>query len=152
MGLNWLVNTPRQLELFVYSLIFGVLLGVLYDVFRIFRLIFFKNKVAVIFQDILFWIIAGFSAFLFFLATNFGHIRIYMLLGMLIGALVYYLTIGRLVFLLVKSVCDTVKKIISFIWRHTGGALFNKIKSVFKAFRQSKKAVSKKSIKNKKTS
>lgn len=150
--MNWLVNTPRQLELFGYSLVFGVLLGVLYDVFRIFRLIFLKNKVAVIFQDILFWVIAGFGTFLFFLATNFGHIRFYMLLGMLIGALAYYLTIGRLVFLFVKSICDTVRKAIGWAWRHTGGLLINKINAAFRALRQRKKDVSKKSVKNKKTS
>lgn len=150
--MNWLVNTPRQLELFGYSLIFGVLLGVLYDVFRIFRLIFFKNKVAVIFQDILFWTIAGFSTFLFFLATNFGHIRFYMLLGMLIGASIYYLTVGRLIFLLVKGICDTVRKALKWIWRHTGGLLLNKIKTAFKTLRQHKRDESKKSGKNKKTS
>ncbi len=73
-----------------FALLTGILLGVLYDVFRFFRLTFNSNFLL----DFLFWIVTAFAVFSFLLIFNNGEIRgIYFVL-IFAGFVFYILTIG----------------------------------------------------------
>lgn len=73
-----------------FALLTGILLGVLYDVFRFFRLTFNSNFLL----DFLFWIVTAFAVFSFLLIFNNGEIRgIYFVL-IFAGFVFYILTLG----------------------------------------------------------
>lgn len=73
-----------------FALFTGILLGVLYDVFRFFRLTFNSNFLL----DFLFWIVTAFAVFSFLLIFNNGEIRgIYFVL-IFAGFVFYILTLG----------------------------------------------------------
>lgn len=113
--------------LIIKAALLGVVLGVIYDVFRFLRIsassnvpsgAFFEKirpkkpiltqrkqkktikigKKAIVFiEDILFFIISAVAEILFFLGLNDGEIRIYCLIFTLIGFILYLLSIGRIV-------------------------------------------------------
>lgn len=91
------VAIAAQTRLFMMSFGFGFLLGVAYDLFRIARLTVTRGKVAVFIMDVLYFLAAGITVFLFMLAFNEGEIRSYLLLGIFLGFLIYYFTFGAFV-------------------------------------------------------
>lgn len=107
-----------QFQGFYISVGAGVLLGIFYDVFRIFRTVFHSEKRAVFFQDLFYMLCAAFVTFLVSLGVNYGDVRFYILGGEVIGWCLYYITIGMVtlrVFLFVSHVLhrfliDPIKK------------------------------------------
>lgn len=83
-----------ELYIFIYSCLFGAFLGIIYDLFRLFRVLFLCKFWFVFIQDIFYFLISGIGTFLFILYFNFGEIRFYILLGEAIGWMIYYLTLG----------------------------------------------------------
>lgn len=81
---------------FLFSLLWGVLIFVLYDINRFLRYIFKNHKYIIILLDILFMILCSVVVFLFSLSYNFGKPRIYMLIGMALSALALRFTLGKL--------------------------------------------------------
>lgn len=88
------LTLDSQLQGFLVSVLTGVLLGALYDIFRIYRTVFRPEKRAVFFQDLFYMICAAFVTFLLSLGVNYGEVRFYILAGEAIGWCLYYLTIG----------------------------------------------------------
>ena len=79
------VTLSSQLLSLGISALVGLALAVVYDVFRVTRILFRTGKIAMYVQDILYGIAAAFITFLLALAVNSGEIRFYIIGGELIG-------------------------------------------------------------------
>ncbi len=111
------ISVPEQLWTFLYSIAYGVALGVFYDLFRVLRLIFIPSSVSVFIQDVLFWIISGIVTFMYMFSFNDGMIRFYMLCGVFLGWILYYFTLGGWIYAFLKKVIGTLKRwICRFFW------------------------------------
>lgn len=86
-----------QTRLFMMAGGFGFLLGVAYDLCRILRLTVTRGRIAVFIVDVLYFLAAGLSVFLFMLAYNQGEFRFYLILGIILGFLIYYFTFGAFI-------------------------------------------------------
>lgn len=86
----------EQSEIFYFSFVFGVFLGIYYDLFRFLRYLGFTSKFAVILQDIIFMSTAAAASFLFSQTTVNGHLRAFVIFAELIGILSYRYSIGLL--------------------------------------------------------
>ena len=84
------VTLSSQLLSLGISALVGLALAVVYDVFRVTRILFRTGKIAMYVQDILYGIAAAFITFLLALAVNSGEIRFYIIGGELIGMAVYF--------------------------------------------------------------
>ena len=81
-------------SLFIF-IITGIVIGILFDIFRILRKSFTTPDIITYIEDIIFWVISG-SFFMFVLFKfNNGEIRSYVLLGLLSGILIYLFTISK---------------------------------------------------------
>jgi len=92
----YLLNLADQTRLFLYSLGFGFALGILYDVFRVIRLLVAPKgkRFYLLAQDIIYSLICTILSFYFFLAAGDGALRGYCLIGLILGWLVYYVSLG----------------------------------------------------------
>lgn len=88
-------NFMNQLIIFGYSCILGAVLGVLYDLFRIIRMIINTRNIAMFVQDVIYFVVSGLITFAFVLAFNRGESRFYILAGEGIGWIAYHLTLGE---------------------------------------------------------
>ena len=111
------ITLTGQSTVFLLSCCFGVILGALYDLFRIFRLAIPCNKFIIFIQDIIFWVICTALTFAFMLITSSGQIRGFIIFGELLGAVIYYCTIGILVMKSSKFIIRIVKIVIKFIFK-----------------------------------
>lgn len=73
------------------SCIYGFFLGILYGCFRVLRKVIIHKDKFVHLEDILYCVIAAFGLFYIFHAYNDGIMRSYVLLGIQIGAVIYFL-------------------------------------------------------------
>ena len=109
----------EQVYLFSIYLLSGIVIGILFDIFRIFRLTFKTSDFITYIEDILFWLLTGF--FLIFILFTFskGEIRLYSVVSLVLGITIYMLSISKyFIKINVKIVLfskDIIYKIFSFI-------------------------------------
>lgn len=90
-------DISSQLNVFLYSVGFGFILGFIYDIFRIIRILVIKNNKAIPIQDIAYFLLCAVLTFVFLLVVNNGRFRFNILVALVLGFAVYYLTLGRFV-------------------------------------------------------
>lgn len=84
----------EQSELFRCAFLFGVFLGVYYDVYRLLRAFGFSSVRAVFWQDILFMTTSGVLCFMFAQTTVHGHFRFFIAAAHALGLLAYRFSVG----------------------------------------------------------
>ncbi len=102
---------------FLQSCLLGVSLGIIYDCFRVFREIVPCKKVAVFFQDLLFFAIVTLCTLVFWVGINKGQLRLYLIVGEAFGSWLYFQSISRIVFWLVCQMIHFVKRFLRFLFR-----------------------------------
>lgn len=105
----------NQAYLFLIFAVNGILIGLLFDFFRISRKVFHTNDVATYIEDILFWILAGTIVLYSIFVFNNGELRFYMFLGILLGAFIYLLFISSYIIKVNIKIINILKKIFGFV-------------------------------------
>ena len=101
----------NQVYLFLIFIINGVIIGILFDFFRILRKSFKTSDIITYFEDFLFWILTGFSILYFIFVFNNGEIRLFMFLGIAVGIALYMLIFSSLFIKINVSVITFFKRI-----------------------------------------
>ncbi len=142
----YLQGVAEQTRLFLLSIGFGFLLGILYDVFRTVRLIISDSKGFVLFMDLLYSVFCTFLNFCFILAFDYGEVRIYTVLGETLGWLIYYFSFGTIAIRVSRALSKAVKKLVfmilkpfNFIFRKMKSFMYSVLKFFKKIFRKSTK-------------
>ena len=102
----------NQANLFFIFCINGVLIGLLFDFFRILRRSFNTKDFITYIQDILFWILTGFILLYSIFTFNNGEIRLFMFLGVAIGIIIYMLFISSYIIKINVAIIKFIKNII----------------------------------------
>lgn len=102
----------------LYSLLIftisGVAIGIFFDIFRILRRTFKTPDIITYIEDTIFWICTGiFFLFLLFKFTN-GQIRNYVIIGIIMGAVIYILTISKYFIKINVNIINFIKKILLY--------------------------------------
>ena len=92
----------------------GIVIGVLFDIFRILRRSFKTADWLTTLLDILFWILAGFVILFSIFKFNNGEIRSYIFVGISLGVLIYMLTLSKYIVRCSVIIIKFIKKIISY--------------------------------------
>lgn len=108
------LSTANQAYIFLATVYAGLLLGLIYDVYRAFRMITKPGKVLLAVFDLFFWIQAALFSFYMFFKVNDGEIRLYAYLGLALGWGLYILTVGSLVVKFLVKAYRIVSNI--FLW------------------------------------
>lgn len=105
----------NQAFIFMVFIINGILIGLLFDFFRIMRRTFKTNNVITYIEDFIFWILTGLILLYSVFTFNNGEIRIYMFLGVLLGITLYMLSISSYVIKINVKIINFIKMIIAKI-------------------------------------
>lgn len=118
MQIETFFSVSQQTAFFLLSVVLGAAMGVVYDVFRVFRILFppaAKSK-PVAFQDVLFWLIYGFCIFCYSSEVCGGSLRFFMFFGSLMGFALYILTIGNFITGILRQIAETVRRILRKVY------------------------------------
>ncbi len=101
-----------QASLFLDSMFVGVVIMALYDVLRLMRRIIRHRDILVNIEDFLYWTVAGFMVFAMIYAKNDGALRWFIVVGVILGAIIYARSFGQF---LVKIVSKYLNIILKYI-------------------------------------
>ena len=104
-----------QFTVFGFSCFLGVMLGFLYDCFRLVRLMINPKNIFIFIQDIIYFFISALITFLFVLVFNNGESRFYILAGEGMGWILYHLTLGELIYKCSEKIVSIFKRFIKKI-------------------------------------
>ena len=104
----------NQLYVFLLFILTGIIIGILFDVFRIFRRSFKTNDFFTYVQDLLFWILTG--CILLFSIFNFnnGELRSYIFLGIILGIILHLLILSKYFINIFVKIINVLKKIVGY--------------------------------------
>lgn len=106
----------NQAYLFLIFTVNGILIGLLFDFFRIARKVFHTNDMLTYLEDVLFWILAGIIVLYSIFVFNNGELRLFMFLGILLGAIVYMIFVSSYVIKINVKIINMIKKILGILF------------------------------------
>lgn len=114
-----MVTISEQAFLFLTCVQTGIIMGMLYDLIRIFRKIIHHPNWVVQIEDLLYWVTCGCFAFIMLYWENYGQIRLFVFLGILIGSVLYFCTFSilfmRIATLIINWTKKAIRRLIHFI-------------------------------------
>ena len=105
----------NQAYLFLIFCVNGIIIGLLFDFFRILRRSFKTKDIITYMEDILFWILTGLILLYSIFTFSNGEIRFYMLLGVFLGCLIYMLMFSKYFININVKIILVLKKVIGKI-------------------------------------
>ena len=102
----------NQAYLLLVFTLTGVVIGLLFDFFRILRKSIKTPNFVTYIEDILFWILTGLLILYNIWYFNNGEIRIYMFLGIIMGVLIYISTLSNILIKIFSKILQVIIKTI----------------------------------------
>ncbi|MCR4796303.1 MULTISPECIES: spore cortex biosynthesis protein YabQ [Ruminococcus] len=110
-------SVSEELRLFGLSCLMGAVVGAAYDVVRVFRLIAAHNGFLTAVEDIFFLMLYAVSLTAFSEAAARSEMRLYFVIGNVIGYALYYVTIGSVVMGTIRKLFSVVGALLRLIFR-----------------------------------
>jgi len=117
----------------MYSALFGISLGVLFDIIRIFRRSFSGKSIATALADLIFWCIAIISLLAFVLTVCDGKMRWYVLFGIGCGCFIYMAALSEIVYNVISCTAHLIRKLLYYATR----PLYFLLRFIWRVFRKS---------------
>ena len=95
----------------------GVIIGFIFDLFRVHRKTFKISDIITYIEDFIYWIITGIITVYFMFRFSDGELRAYTFIGIIIGAILYFLTISQYIMKVFIFIIEKIKIIFSKIFR-----------------------------------
>lgn len=105
-----LMSTSNQVYIFLSAVYMGIIIGFIYDIYRVVRILSNPTKLVTGIMDILFWVTVTLLSIIGFFYVSSGEIRLYNIIGLAIGWMLYLLTLSRYIIRLLKIIFA------GFIW------------------------------------
>ncbi len=141
---DYIFGLQYETKLFLLSFLIGLVFGAVYDVLRIIRIVKKHHKYVIFVEDFAFVVFCAFWYFLFSTELARGQIRLFILIGMFIGFIVYLLTVGSLTNRVATSIRTVYEKIEGWLKRKIFTPIYTKLKNkivqIYLSFRKSIKS------------
>lgn len=152
------IKLVDEFYIFLFAINYGLILGLIYDLYRVFRYYSKPKKILSVIEDLIFWLIITLIFFIFLFKNTDGIIRGFVIIGFLIGGVLYFRIVSKYSFpILIKLfrlILDLIHEIINIIlypvrkvfifYRKTFGKISILMKSLFKDMKKYVKLISKK--------
>lgn len=111
------LTTDIQFRIIVYALLSGLLIGAIFDLYRIIRGSN-VNKFIMAIEDIMFGILTALIIFTFLLYTNYAFLGIYVYIFMIVSFLLYLKFVSNIVVRFELSFIEATSKILRIIFKN----------------------------------
>lgn len=107
-------SLASQFHAFIVTMLMGLTIGLLFDFYKFTKSILRPGKILGYVADVSFWAISTLTVFFLLLIGNWGEIRLYVIIGVLIGVAAYFKLLSYGVIRVLGGIFYYVKKIIIF--------------------------------------
>ncbi|MGL5647361.1 MAG: spore cortex biosynthesis protein YabQ [Clostridium sp.] len=112
------LSIEMQINMVLYSIAAGVILGGLFDIYRIIRGKSVVRVIAMI-EDILFWILSAIAVFTFLLYNNYAFLGPYVYIFIVAGLVIYLKLLSKFVYKAEVVFLDGAWRIIRIGYKNT---------------------------------
>lgn len=120
----------KEALVFLITLLGGMVIGVVFDIYRVIKDATYKNVVFYTLSDLIVWIVLSILAFETVFIANSGSVRWFEIIALLVGYILYTVTISKYFLKLLRILIRLLKNIIMLIIKPLI-ILFNIIKKPF---------------------
>lgn len=110
-------NNIEQLTSFIYFILTGIFLGIIFDIFRISRRTIKTSDFITNLEDILFGLIAGVTILISIFKFNNGELRLYIFIGLSIGIILNMLFISKYFIKINIYIINFIKKVFKSLFK-----------------------------------
>ncbi len=107
----------NQAYLFLIFILNGILIGILFDVFRILRRSFKTPNFVTYIEDIIFWLASTLSIIYSLFVFNNGEIRGYIFIGLIFGIVTYMLFFSKIIMKISIKIILFLKQVFKFLYK-----------------------------------
>ena len=104
-----------QIKILIIFAITGIIIGLLFDFFRIQRKVIKTFDFITYLQDALFWILSGIVLIISIMNFTNGEIRSYMILGIIIGVVLYFIIFSKYIMKISVGIANFFIKILHIL-------------------------------------
>jgi len=104
----------RQVYTFLLAIFAGALVGMIFDISRVKRKLIKTHDVVVYIEDILYWIIISVVLFVLMYYSKECEVRSYILLGLIIGVIMYICMLSKYVLFILERVIKILYRCVIF--------------------------------------
>jgi len=112
-----LMSTVNQAYVFLSTVYGGIIIGFIYDLYRMIRRIIRPKRFMTGALDMLFWLTTSLVTFIVLYFANGGEVRLYTFLGFILGFTIYMLALSPFVMGLFYWLYGLTKKVLNFLMR-----------------------------------
>lgn len=109
------MTLSEETTVFLIFVVMGMLFSVIFDIFRAIRKVKKPKSKIVNFQDIIYFLIIGVILLLIIINYMNSELRIYLILAIILGVIIYICTIGNMIMNLFVKLIKISGKIIGFL-------------------------------------
>jgi len=110
-----MMSVSNQAYVFLATMLAGVIIGFFYDCCRVIRIMIKAGVFVTGILDLLFWVIIGTLSFLVIFYVNDGNVRVFTIMGFVIGWILYVLSISRFVMKVLLWIYETLARVINWL-------------------------------------
>ena len=100
-----------QEQIFIFFFIIGIIIGIIFDIFRVIRKSFKTSDILTFIEDFIFLGLTSILVIFSIIKLNGGEVRFYLFLGIFVGIMIYSLTISNLCVIILYVFVNICKKI-----------------------------------------
>ena len=112
-----ILSMSGQAAIFLMTVAVGFFIGLVYDIFRVFRSAVPHSWPFVALEDLLFWVMVTVAMFYVMLNYNSGEVRPFAVVGAFLGMILYFATLSRLVVKLGGLIANIIKRVLFFVFK-----------------------------------
>lgn len=109
------INLIDEFYIFLFAINYGLIIGVIYDLYRVFRYYSKPKRILSIIEDLILWLIITVVFFMFLVKNTNGVIRGFVIVGFLIGCTFYLKVISKYNFPVLIRIFKLILNLISEI-------------------------------------
>lgn len=107
----------QELYVLLITVYGGIVMGIIYDLYRAIRWNFNRNKIITFIEDLLFWTSITIIGFVILHRTNAYDLRYYNFTGFILGIIIYFNTISKYILKVFTKIIRFILKVVKQIIR-----------------------------------
>lgn len=118
-----LESIDNQAYIFLCIVIGGMLIGFVYDLFRVSRKAIKTKNIIVHLEDILFWLLVSILIFGILFVCNAGEIRGYAIIAIILGVIIYVFMFSPYVIKILLKIINVAKSVLKIFYKALKGPI-----------------------------
>lgn len=111
-----ILTVEAQLMSIIISIFAGLMIGLLFDLYRTINYFAKPSKAFLHFMDLLFWVLTGCTVFFMLLKADYAELRVYTFIGIIMGLFIYFKLFTEYVLRFYRAIIYVVGKTIRLIF------------------------------------